>query len=101
MAFFTIPMFKLKHKNLKGVTLGDMQNIILLFVTIGIIGGVGVLINSELRKDMSADLTSQLAINNSSAGIGNLLARLPLIGTIAGFVVLLGFIINMLLPRTG
>lgn len=84
----------------KGVDLSDLQSIALTFVVIGIISGVGVLITTQMEDDTTnADASN--ALNNSTRGITNLTARLPLIGTVAGFIVLLGFVIGLLVRRMG
>lgn len=86
-------------KKSKGVSLADLQSVAMTFVVIGILAGVGVLITTQMEDDVTSQDASN-ALNNSTRGITNLTARLPLIGTIAGFIVLLGFVIGLLARRT-
>lgn len=101
-------LLNLLKKTSKGVSLGDLQSIVLTFVVIGIVGGVGVLISTTMEQDTADRSTNQTgiigdpsseALNNTTRGLTNLIARLPLIGTIAGFIVLLGFVVGLLARR--
>lgn len=99
-------------RNSKGVSLEDFQQIALTFVVIGVLAGVGVLITSTMESDaIGSNRTNgngsgnsgptrttsvSEALNNSTIGIGNITARLPLIGTVAGFIILLGFVIGII-----
>lgn len=63
-------------------------------VTIGvtaIVGGIVAVVLAELRADptVSADGNATAAIDNGQEGVGNLTARLGLIGTLLGFLVVL------------
>ena len=63
-------------------------------VTIGvtaIVGGVVAVVLAELRADptIAADGNATATIDNGQEGVGNLTARLGLIGTLLGFLVVL------------
>jgi hypothetical protein len=88
------------ENNKKAMSLGDLPNIVLVLVVIGIVAAIGLIIQTELETDVSNtygnDSDAALAIADTITGTSNLTARLPLIGLIIGFAVLIGIVVRFL-----
>ena len=86
--------------NKKGMSLGDLPNVVLVLVVIGIVAAIGLIIQTELQEDVSETYgntsDAYLAIGDTVTGTANLTARLPLIGLIIGFAVLIGIVVRFL-----
>ena len=86
--------------NKKGMTLGDLPNVVLVLVVIGIVAAIGLIIQTELQDDVEETYgntsTAYEAIGETITGTANLTARLPLIGLIIGFAVLIGIVVRFL-----
>ena len=86
--------------NKKGMTLGDLPQVVLLLVVIGIVAAIGLIIQTELQDDVATtygnESTAYDAIGDTVTGTANLTGRLPLIGLIIGFAVLIGIVVRFL-----
>lgn len=80
-----------------GFTLGDLPSIALMVVIAAVVVGVGATVTSELSTDLSG--TAQAAVDNGTAGLANVGAKLPLIGTIAALAIVLGVVFSALAFR--
>lgn len=82
------------------MSLGDMPTIAITFVIIGVVVAVGLAIQSDIQDDMSTDYgnTSEayLATGDAIEGTAELSDKLPLIGLVVAFSVLLGILFEFL-----
>lgn len=69
-----------------------LQGAVLSFVVIGILGAVGADILSDVQADQTAGTVAFNATANALEGNSDLMAKLPLIATVVGAVVILAFV---------
>jgi len=83
-------MLKPLLKNKKGQTgLNLLYTVVILVFMIGFIAGVMAYINSEFKKELTANSTEYYVIENATKGISNITGKLGLIGTITAFVAII------------
>lgn len=92
--------------------LQDMSNVAILIVIAAITIGVGATITADIQTDMTGynstsgacdeaggDLVACSAAGNGTIGLGNLGAKLPLVGTIIALAIVLGIVFSALAFR--
>ena len=83
--------------------LGDLPGIAITFVIIGVVVAIGLSIQSDVAEDVTSDYgensTAGIAVNDSIEGTAELSDKLPLIGLVVGFAVLLGILGEFLYRR--
>ena len=76
--------------------LGDLPTIAITFVIVGVVVAIGLAVQSDVQEDIGTDYgnTSEayLATSDSIEGTAELADKLPLIGLVVGFAVLLGIL---------
>jgi len=80
----------MRHK--KGMTGMGSTGILITILVLGLLGVIFAAIQEDVREDMTNGSDAELAANNSLDGISNLTERLGLIGTIGGFLIILGMV---------
>lgn len=80
-----------------GFTLNDLPNIALLVVIGAVVVGIGATVTSELSSDLTG--TAKAAVDNGTEALGNVGAKMPLIGTIAALAIVLGVVFGALMFR--
>jgi len=86
----------MKNLNKKGQGGIDMLGIIAIgFVVAGITLAIGSKVVADVEATMVAGSEAQLAADNTSVALGNIAENLPLIGTITGLVLVIGFVLML------
>ena len=67
-----------------------------LLVGGGILLGIGANVTNSIQNTLPAGSVAALAVANATAGIGNLAAQQPNIGTVIGAAVIIGIIFTVL-----
>ena len=65
-----------------------------MFVLIGILAGVGVLVNDEFRTTLSAG-TQRDVVDNATLGIANITKQLPTVGTVIGVLIIVAAVVGL------
>lgn len=85
------------------VSLAELPTIAITFVIVGVVVAVGLAIQSDVQDDIETDYgnTSEAYIATGDAidGTAQLSSKLPLIGLVVGFAVVLGVIGSFLYNR--
>ena len=93
-------MSKLFQKEKKGqLGLGQLPNIAITLVVVGIVFAIGLQIVSDTGDDMTANSAEQNATEETVEGMAKVTGKLPLIGTVVAAVVVLGLVIGGLAFR--
>jgi len=93
--------FKLGNK---GISLGELTGVALLFVLFGVTLGIGAYVNSQIQTTAGwgTTTTEYLAVNNATAGISRLSQWLPIIAiVIAAGVVISVLVTSFAVRREG
>ena len=88
-------MKKKKHTR-KGIALGELVTIALMFVLIGVTLGIGAYINTQIgtTAGFTAGSASDTVIKNSTIGLANIGAWLPIIGIVIAAGVIIGVLVR-------
>jgi len=76
--------------------LGDLPTIAITFVIVGVVIAIGLAVQSDIQTDIGEDYGTTSAAYNATTdsieGTAELADKLPLIGLVVGFAVLLGIL---------
>lgn len=78
------------------ISMGNLSQLVLLFVIIGIVAAVGLKVNSSMQASFTNTSAEYLAIQNATEGISNITAQLGLLGLIVIFSVIIFVVIRHL-----
>ena len=82
---------KMSKKAQSGV---DMLGVVVIgFVIAGITIAVGSKVVADVQATMTAGSTAALAASNTTYAINNIATNLPLLGTVAALVIVIGFVV--------
>ena len=83
------------YRTAKAFSVGDIPELVFGLGIGAIIAAVVLLVMASLQSSSSvaAGSSTYNALGNGITGVGNVLAQYPLIGTVAGLVILLGFVV--------
>lgn len=81
------------------MTLGEAPNLILLLVIIGIVGGIGLLIITNVGSTFTADTAAANATLKAQESVTNFFELMPVLGTIFIAVILLGAVAFLAVTR--
>ena len=80
--------------------IGDLPGIAITFVVVGVVISVGLAIETDVQTDIGEDYgtTSEAynATGDAIEGTAELSSKLPLIGLVIGFAIVLGVLMQML-----
>lgn len=81
--------------------IGEAPSWVISIVLVAAVGAVGLLILASLRNSsvFTAGGAEEIAINNSVSVISNFFALLPVLGTIAAAVLLIGAVVYLFVFR--
>jgi len=71
------------------VALNEVPGVVMTLVLIGLILGAGALALSKFSDTLTAGSAAKYAVDNATAGIGNLSTQLPTVGTIIGVAIII------------
>ena len=78
------------------MTLGDLPGVAITFVIVGIVVAIGLAIQTDVQTDIGEDYGTNSTAYDSTGdaieGTAELSSKLPLIGLVVGFAVLLGIL---------
>ena len=81
--------------NKRGYTLGDLQSIILILVTLAVVIGAGVYALTQFQSQIGAATTAQtMAANNVTKGITDLATWIPIIAVIIAAALIIGIVVR-------
>ena len=90
-----------KRKHRKGLALGELVTVALMFVLIGVTLGIGAYINSQIQSTAGwANTTTQyLAVSNATSGLSNIAQWLPIIGIVIAAGVIIAVLVSSFAMR--
>lgn len=87
----------------KGVTFSQLSTVVLLFVLVGITGGIGAYVNSQIQTTAGWGTTTveYLAVANATEGISKLMQWLPIIAIVIAAGVVIATLVGAFAFRRG
>ena len=87
----------------KGITLSQLSTVVMLFVLVGITGGIGAYVNSQIQTTAGWGTTSAeyLAVANATDGISNLMQWLPIIAIVIAAGLVIAVLVTSFSTRRG
>jgi len=87
----------------KGVTFAQLSRVVMLFVLLGITGGIGAYVNSQIQTTAgwAATSTEYLAVQNATEGISKLMQWLPIIAIVIAAGVVISTLVTAFAFRSG
>ena len=65
------------------------------FVVAGVTIAIGAKVIADVEATMTAGSDAQLAADNASVALANISDNLPLVGTVVGLVIVIGFVLML------
>jgi len=85
------------HSNMRKAASGiDLLGVLAIgFVVAGVTIAIGAKVIADVEATMTSGSDAQLAADNASVALANISDNLPLVGTVVGLVIVIGFVLML------